>query len=136
MTITLNIIENGHIVLVSFTDPWQADEMYPLFKRDQAYRDTFQKQNRGTKVHLIADFTHSKQVAQGFLQARKSPSLSHPTNGMTIVVGANNLVEAISKIGFRAVGYTNMLFVKTLDEAVMILREAIRRERSDLVQEQ
>ena len=123
MPVTMQIAEEGRIVIVTFVDPWQAHEMHPLFQQDRAHRDAFQQQHPGEKIHLISDFTQTKNAPQGMLRAVQSPSLSHPTSGMTVVVGASPFIRTIASTGFRTIRYNRAQFVDTLEAAFDCLRE-------------
>lgn len=123
----------GRVVLVTFMDPWQSHEMAPLFIADRAHRDAFMLTHPGQKVHLITDFTATTSIANGFLAARNSPSLHHPTAGEGVVVGANAAVRAFASTVVRAAKFRQITFKPTLEDALDYLAEEIEAEKAQLL---
>lgn len=128
MPVTLDLLEGDRIIKVTFTDPWTIHEMREQFAIDQQIRNTALIENPNAVIHLIVDLSQTQKISNGFLQARNSPSLSHPTSGHTVVIANNRIVEAFAQTGFRLVGYTRVQFMHDLDSGLDYLRARIREE--------
>ncbi len=127
MPVTMDVLNDGRILLVHFTDPWKTAEMYTLFKADERHRDAFMQSHPDQPVHLVVDFSSTNRIDQGVLQARNSPSLTHPTSGSTVVVGASPLMQTLARTGFELIRYKAYRFVPTVEAALTYLRFVIER---------
>ena len=129
MPIDVQVLEHEQVLQVTFVEPWQRRDMNTLIQQEQHHRDTFQRSHPDQKVHLIVDFSATIHPPQGYLQARHSASLSHPTSGLTVIVGANPLLQQITAAGFAVSGYTCFAFVDTRDEALALVREELSKRK-------
>src|SRR5947207_7833780 len=125
MPVSLDILEDGRIIRVVFADPFKSGDMYPLFQQDKLHRDQYQQEHPGRKVHLMVDFRQVKSLAQGFLQARQSPSLSHPTSGSVAVIGANSMTRSVVEAILRVTHFDRTKFFNSEEEALTYLRKVI-----------
>ena len=117
--------EDGHVVFINFSDPLTVGDLYTMFKQDKAHRDQFHQKHPDRKVHLVADSRELKAVPQGLLQARQSPSLNHPTSGQIAVIGARNLVRALTEAIFRLTRFDRAVFFDNEEDAMAYIRQVI-----------
>lgn len=133
MPVTLNVIEDGHIIYVKFVAPWKAEEMIRLFEEDRLYRDEVLRTKPGQKVHLIAELVNAGGFPPGALQARNSPSLKHPTSGYAVVVGTQSYVIGLGNAVFRLARFEKVKFVETTEEALAFLKPHIANSNNSTI---
>jgi hypothetical protein len=127
MPMTIDIIEDGRVVRLIVTDPWFGYEMPPLFKIDQAHRDQFHTAQPHKKIHLLVDM-QAKTLPLGVFQGRHTPSLSHPTAGQLVLVGANSLLQSMAEAAMRIAHLSSIKFFSTVGDALVHLRQVILEE--------
>jgi hypothetical protein len=128
MPVTLDTLDNGYTLYVTFSEPWVAHDMYPLFKQDKQHRDQILRQEPGRKVHLVVDLSRVHNSVNGLFQGRQSPSFSHRNAGHVMIIGANSLVAATSRAAMRIVRFERFHFVDTKEEALAFVRGLIEEE--------
>lgn len=69
MPVAQELIENGRILLVTFTDPWAAKEMLQLFPESRKYYDAAER-----PLHLLIDVSGARLSMPGALRAREAPA--------------------------------------------------------------
>ncbi len=67
MPVTQELIENGRILLVTFSDPWTAQEMVSLFPEARRFYDAAER-----PIHILIDTRRSKTPAPNALRARST----------------------------------------------------------------
>jgi hypothetical protein len=125
MPANLEILENGQVIRVTISDPWTSSEFGPLYQQDREHRDSMQLSHPGEKVHLLVDMTGIKNPSQGFLQARQTPSISHPTAGYIVITGANSMMKSMSEAIMRITRFSRVRFFNTYEVGITFLRKAI-----------
>jgi hypothetical protein len=123
MAATIEIRDNGYVVQVVMADPYKGSDLVPLYEADRRHRDAFQQQHPGEKVDLIVDLSRATNPAQGFLQTRQTPSISHPTANYVLIVGANSFMRAMCETIIRITRYNRVKFFDTQDQALAFSRE-------------
>src|SRR5262249_31454290 len=126
--IKFEVLEAGYVVHVTFTYPWTAEDMQPIFDQDQRYRDQIQKEAPGRKVHLFVTFQGVKNVPPGALRARQSPSLHHVTSGYVVVVGTTSLLRTLADAVFKLAHFDKARNFETDAEALAFLRQVIAQD--------
>jgi hypothetical protein len=126
MPIDFQILDDGHIVRYVYTDPWTMSELDAVTEQDIAHR-----QQAGHKVHSLA-ITKINIIAAGSLKVRKSPSLNHSTAGGVAIVGSSKIVRLFADTVLKLAQFDRAKFFDTEDEALVYLREIIRKEQSPL----
>ncbi len=122
MPVTQELIENGRILQVVFTDPWTERDMTGLFPQAQQYYD-----NARQKIHMLIEM-RSRHATQGALRARYAPGLSHPNSGSIAVVGANSIARTLGEAVFRLAHFGRAKFFDTREEALSYLRQLLAEE--------
>jgi hypothetical protein len=131
MPITLEPIENGHVLLYTFTDPWQVDDLTVFYAKVNGYLD-----ETTYAVHSMADLRASKGlVPQGMLRARSGLNLSHPNNGYVVVVGVTGLARQVAELLFTVANFDRIKFFDNMDEALQFLRLAISQKLESTLSE-
>ena len=121
MTILVQSIEEKQSLFIIFEDPWDINDLKTSFDNDLAYREAWQEKYPNSKIHLIVDVSkasfHPKHIQEG----RKSPSFTHPTKGLVIVVGANPLTRHLVGAVMGMLNMKRYYFVQSFDEALHII---------------
>jgi hypothetical protein len=125
MPVTLELVENSHVMLFTFTDPWDVKELIAIYPTSQAYLD-----NATHKVHTLTDVRNARHVPSGILTARRGPDWSHPSSGHVVIVGAVLLISTFARTVLRLVHFERVHFFETMDEAWIFLRKAIAEEQA------
>lgn len=123
MPVAQELIENGRILLVTFTDPWAAREMLQLFPESRKYYDAAER-----PLHLLIDVSGARLSMPGALRAREAPALKHPMGGEVAVVGAQSVVRLIGEAVFKLARFERVYFFETYEEGLAFLRERIAEE--------
>src|SRR5439155_7135382 len=122
MPVKQELIENGRILQVTFTDPWTVNEMTALFPQAQQYYD-----NAHQKIHMLIDM-QSRYGTQGALRARQAPGLFHRNSGQIAVAGANALARSLGEAVFRLARFSRARFFDSEADALAYLRQVIAGE--------
>ncbi|PJF30956.1 MAG: hypothetical protein CUN51_05600 [Candidatus Thermofonsia Clade 1 bacterium] len=123
MPVTQELIENGRILLVVFTDSWTADQMLSHYPQAQQYYDAAKH-----PIHLLIDVSGARLSIPGALRAREAPALRHPMGGDVVVVGAQSVVRAIGETVFRVARFRRVTFFDTHEEGLAFLRARLAEE--------
>ena len=123
MPISLELVEDGHILYYVYSDPWTVEDLTSLTPRVMDYYN-----QASHKIHTLGDATKLRQVPPGALRVRSVPNLSHPNSGDIAIAGASLLVETISTTIFRLVHFNRVKFFQNADEAWAYLRTVIAEE--------
>ena len=117
MPIKQEILEDGWIVYVKYTDPWTLADLNSQFAEDQAYRDSVPH-----TVHALVDVGSVKTVPLGVLKARYSPSFLHPRHGQVIGVVSNSYIRLLAITVSQLIQFEDVLLFENLDDALAHLR--------------
>jgi hypothetical protein len=123
MPVTQELIENGRILLVTFSDPWTAQEMVSLFPEARRFYDAAAR-----PIHILIDTRRSKISAPNALRAREAPPLKHPMSGKAAVVGVNAITRAVGEMAFKLARFDRVAFFDTYEEGLAFLRACIAEE--------
>jgi len=123
MPVTQELIENGRILLVTFSDPWTAQEMVSLFPETRRFYDAATQ-----PIHILIDARRSKMPAPNTLRAREAPALKHPMSGSAAVVGVNAIARAVGEMAFKLARFDRAAFFDTYEEGLAFLRARIAEE--------
>ena len=120
MPVTMEIVENGRVIVYKYREPFNLRDLNPLYDQDQEYRDTVD-----FKVHTILDMEGVKKLPDGILGARiGSPVLSHKRSGVIVVVCAESLAKAVANVVLR-ISRKEAKFFNTAEEGWVFLRQYI-----------
>jgi hypothetical protein len=122
MPVKQELIENGRILQVTFTDPWTVGEMTTLFPQAKEYYDKAPQ-----KIHMLVDM-QSRYGSQGALRARQAPGLFHRNSGQIAVAGANALARSLGEAVFRVARFNRARFFDSQADALTYLRQVIASE--------
>src|SRR5262249_23707030 len=123
MPVKLELTENNRVLHVTFTDPWDIDDMTQLFAEDAAARNRF-----SYRIHTLVDMSASLRLPSGALRARYSPSVTHARRGHMALVVGSPLFKSVGEMVFRLAHFQDMKFCDTTDEAWAYLRNLIATE--------
>lgn len=99
---------------------WSLDDFWTSFEQTQRLMGSVHHE-----VHLILDMEKSQGLPPGFIPSLKNiRTKAHPNTGMTVLVGANPLVVAFSKMFTRLfpVKEARFVMVATISDAFNELR--------------
>jgi hypothetical protein len=123
MPVTQELIENGRILLVTFSDPWTAQEMVSLFPEARRFYDAAER-----PIHILIDTRRSKMPAPNALRAREAPALRHPMSGSAAIVGASAIARAVAEVALKLAHFDRAAFFDTYEEGLAFLRARIAEE--------
>jgi hypothetical protein len=124
MPVSLELLENGHIVFYKIEPPWTALELTSLYPREKTIRDT-----APYLVHAMYDIRAVKELPPGALGTRHgAPTLEHKNSGQIALVGSQSLARVIAQTIIRLGHITRAHFFDTDEEALAYLRKVIADE--------
>jgi hypothetical protein len=123
MPVTQVLIENGRILLVTFSDPWTAKEMLSLFPEARRLYDAAER-----PIHMLIDVRQARASTPSALRAREAPALRHPMGGDVAVVGAAPIIRAFGEMTFRLARFDRVAFFDAYEESLAFLRARIAGE--------
>ena len=123
MPVTQELIENGRILLVTFSDPWTAKEMVGLFPESRRFYDAAER-----PIHMLIDVRQARVSTPSALRAREAPALKHPMGGDVAVVGAAPIIRAFGEMTFRLARFDRVAFFETYEEGLAFLKARIAEE--------
>jgi hypothetical protein len=123
MPVTQELIENGRILLVTFSDPWTAQEMLSLFPESRRFYDAAER-----PIHMLIDVRQARVSTPSALRAREAPALKHPMGGDVAVVGAASIIRTFGEMTFRLARFDRVAFFDTYEEGLAFLKARIAEE--------
>ncbi|PJF34893.1 MAG: hypothetical protein CUN49_13325 [Candidatus Thermofonsia Clade 1 bacterium] len=123
MPVTLELIENGRVLSVTFIDPWAMSDVLSLFPELERIYNAAER-----PIHALIDARQSKLPSSGALRARESPAFKHPMSGHMAVVGAASVVRAVAETVFRLARFQRVTFFDTYEEGLAFLRTLLAQE--------
>lgn len=123
MPITINLIEDGHIVHYTVSDPWTTDEILPA----KAHSHEVFGGARHT-LHALADL-RGAAMNLGLIQAAQQMMGGEPlpNSGEIAVVGVSRLIRMVAAPILTLVAGDNPVsFFDTVPDATAYLRRKIR----------
>lgn len=122
MPVTQELIENGRILLITFIDPWTAEELLRLFPEGKRYYAAAQQ-----PLHTLIDASRIKSIALGALRARAAP-FTHSMSGHVAIVGANAVARTVGETIFKLAHFKRFAFFDTYEEGLAFLQARIAEE--------
>lgn len=123
MAILVEPIEEKRTIFIKFEDPWNVNDLKQSFADDLAYREAWLAKYPNDKIHMIVDVSktsfHVKDIGEG----RKSPSFTHPTKGLVIVIGANPLTRHLVGAVMGILNMKRYYFVQSFDDAIELIEK-------------
>jgi hypothetical protein len=123
MPVTQELIENGRILLVTFSDPWTAQEMVSLFPETRRFYDAAKR-----PIHMLIDTRQARAWTPHALRAREAPSLRHPMSGNAAVIGVDTVARAVGEMAFKLARFDRAAFFDTYEEGLAFLKARIADE--------
>ncbi|MDX2140380.1 MAG: hypothetical protein SF123_20005 [Chloroflexota bacterium] len=123
MAASFRLIEDGHAIYYSYSDPWTLEEALQVGEAVLPHYDVAPHH-----IHAIIDLRNAKSAPAGVLRTRNSPIVTHPKAGHLIVLGANSLLKTMGDVASRLSGYNRIMFCTTEEQAMAELRAVIVEE--------
>jgi hypothetical protein len=123
MAATFRVIEDGHAIHYSYSDPWTLEDALQVGEAVLPHYDA-----ASYRIHAIIDLRNAKSAPAGVLRTRNSPIITHPKAGHLIVLGANSLLKTMGDVASRLAGYNRIMFCTSEEQAFAELRAAIANE--------
>jgi hypothetical protein len=130
MPVTLQNVENGHVLYIVISDPWNIEEIAQLQPATStAIADA------SHKVHSMV-VVQTRKIPGGLLQVRPTPrGLARPNNGQIVIVGAPKYLEAIAEAMFKLAHFTRSTFYDNESDAWAYLHKIIAEEHDSAQQD-
>jgi hypothetical protein len=130
MPIHFELCENGRVMYVRISDPWEAADMTALYP---VQKENLDKATH--KLHTLLDMSNTQQMPKNVLRTRyNAPSVNHQNSGELALVSNNMLVRSLADIGFRIIQFQHVRFFTNVDDAWNYLRGVIADERNQVAQ--
>ena len=125
MPVTVEIIENGHIMSYAITNPWTMSEFTVTYPDAKAYFD-----RAPFRVHSLVrlEFVGARPPPN-VLRIREHPSFSHPNAGYVVFCGAPALAKVLTGAALQIVQFNRFRFVDSPDAGFQFLREIMAQEK-------
>jgi hypothetical protein len=126
MPVTVEIIENGHIMSYAITNPWTMNEFTATYPDARAYLD-----RAPFRVHSLVRLERvGVRPPANVLRVREHPSFSNKNGGYVVFCGAPTLAKALTGTALQIAQFQRFRFVDTPDAGLQFLREIIAQEAS------
>jgi hypothetical protein len=124
MPVTVEIIENGHVMSYSITNPWTLNEFTATYPDAKAYLD-----RAPFRVHSLVGLEFvGRRPPPNVLRVREHPSFSHENGGYVVFCGAPTLAKALTGAALQIAQFKRFRFVDTPDAGLQFIREIIAHE--------
>jgi hypothetical protein len=123
MPVTIEYVENGRVLLYTFSDPWDANELAASYAGTREYLGKAHH-----KVHTLVDVRSARRVPSRVMDLRRGPDWSHPNSGHVAVVGSATAISIFVQAIFRLSRFDRIRFFNTLDEGWTYLRKLMAEE--------
>jgi hypothetical protein len=126
MPVTINFIEDGHIIHIVIGDPWKVSEIIAIYPLVEAALNKVHY-----KIHTLADVSKTRQTPSNIFKTRlASANYSHSNTGIIAVVGASPMIKVFAETLFWLARYDRARFFTTYDDALNHIREVIAGENA------
>lgn len=124
MPTKMELIEDGHIIESALIAPWTLEDLFAAWKQEAAIRDA-----SSIRVHSILDVSRARPAPRGLVtQLRNSPSFSHRTKGVIIIIGSSIFTRALMDIVMKVTKHDDIRFMSSREDALTYLRGVIATE--------
>jgi hypothetical protein len=121
MPVSMEIREKGRVLLVTYIDPVNLDDVDEMARQGLLHRDSVPH-----TVHVIFNFSRFTSPPLGMLRARFSPVFTHPRSGEIIFVGINLTLRSLMLLSASFTGNARRLkFFQHEAEAWTFVRQVI-----------
>jgi hypothetical protein len=118
MPVTLDLHDEGRIMVLVVEDPWTMNDLKATYPIAQAHLDS-----APYKVHTLADLRNMHTVPPNALWDRRSPNITHPNSGLLAVVGGSMFARSLAETAFRIMNFKRVRFFDNVEGAWAYLRE-------------
>ncbi len=122
MPITMDIVEDGRVFYLVLSDPWDGQDLDPVFAQVRRYLDEVDH-----KVHTLANM-NATRMTPSMPRIRDTVVLAHQNSGVFAVVGASRITRMLAEMVFSFFHFTAYAFFETEEDAWQYIREAICKE--------
>jgi hypothetical protein len=124
MPVSMDLRENGRVVFIVLTDPWNTGDVKSLLRQITVYlRDTC------PQAHMLVDLTHARVIPPDVLQQIFEDLRSFkPERGEVILVGATRGMQLLGELVFRLFHLGSIRFYDSQAAAWTFLGEIIEGE--------
>jgi hypothetical protein len=126
MPLTYQFSDAGHLVTLTVTDPWTAQELEKFYEAERPYFD----KAGNYKVHTLVDIRKMRSIPPGVLSRRKSPNITHKNSGLVLLVGASHLAQIMVNTAFTLTHVNKARFFSDISEAEQFLEQAMSAEQA------
>lgn len=125
MPVTLELIEDGHILRLMINQPWDMNDFVATFPQTTAYLDAATH-----TLHSVVNIEGATRDPRGVLRVRHQPAFKHPRGGYIAFCGAIPLARTLTETAMRLIRFKNYKFFHTEAEGMAFLRELIANEHN------
>jgi hypothetical protein len=123
MAVKFDILDDGHIVRYTITDPWRYEDYKVFEAEDIAHRNSVNH-----KVHNLT-VANLRPNTAGIVKTRNSPALTHPNAGHIAIVGTGAQIRFIAEMILKLARFERAQFFDTEEQALEYLRGIIQAEK-------
>ena len=123
MPVTLELRENGYVLLYTIRGRWDVSELIALFPEEKRNRDAAQH-----TVHAIVDLRAGRNIPTGLTRVRHGPGPTHKTAGYVALIGVPLLTRPLAVAIYRLLQFDRYKFFDSDTEAWAFIREKIATE--------
>ena len=132
MPVSMELRENGRVVFIVLSDPWNTGDLRSLLRQISDYlRDIY------PQAHMLVDLTRAKVIPTDALQQIfEDLRAFKPDSGEVILVGATRAMQLLGELVFRLFHLGSIRFLDTQEAAWALLKEFIAGEDSLIIPSQ
>jgi hypothetical protein len=124
MPVSLELQEDGSIMVWRIADPWTVKELKDNYPQAKAYLDASKR-----TLHSLVDLQDAHRVSPDVLSARHTTTWNHPRSGHMAVIGASGIIKMTLETVFRLVQFNRVQFFNNESEGRAYLRQLIIQEQ-------
>ena len=123
MPVTMDLRENGHVLYVVVSDPWNMADIERITgETGGGIRLS------SHPIHMLVNVQRARHIPKGLLTNARNPVFRLPTMGQFVIVGSTPLLRGITQTVFRIAGFRRGHFFDSEGQALAYLRQVIAGE--------
>jgi hypothetical protein len=117
MPVSLELEENGTLLVWKFSDPWTVPELVVHYPKTAEYFN-----NAQNTIHSLIDFRNVRTLPANVFSARNTTTWNHPRSGQMVILGASPLIKNLLEVILKLVRFERIRFFESEEEARAYIR--------------